>query len=242
MRYRGLMLVVAGALAVLAALGIYRAGTASVPEQEVTPVRQQAMGGVSVAGLGTADGRPDTAYVNLGFTAENKSLATARNEAAAQMTEVLDKIKQLGVAEKDIQTSNYSIWHDPERGVFVVSNEVQVVIRNVEASSRLLDGAIAAGANRVHGVSFAIENREALEAQAREKALQEARAKAEELARLGGVTIGAPIAISEGTTQPEPMYYREMAVAAEDAAGRATPIEPGELKVQVTVQVTYAIE
>ncbi len=242
MRYR-VFLMVAGIAAVLAALGIYRAGTASVSKQEATPVRQQAVGGVSVAGVGEVKARPDTAYVNLGFSTENTSLAAARNEAATRMKAVLDKIRQLGVAEKDIQTANFNVWRDQERNVFVVSNEVTVIVSNVEASSKLLDEAVAAGANNVHGVSFGIENRAAWENQAREKALQAAKAKAQELARLGGVRIGAPVAISEGATAPEPLYYRDMAggQAAEDM-GAPTPIEPGQLTVTVNVEVTYAIE
>ncbi|MDP9381394.1 MAG: SIMPL domain-containing protein [Chloroflexota bacterium] len=232
--------VVAAALA----LGLYRAGAASElqrpQQQEVGQVSQQTTGGITVSAEGSVDAPPDTAYLNLGFTAENTSLQPARQEAAAKMSAVIEKIKQLGVAPKDIQTASYNIWRDQERGVFVVSNDVRVVVRNVASASKLLDSAIAAGANNVQGVSFGIENRAALEAQAREKALQQARSKAAELARLGGVTLGGPVAISEGVAMPIPMYAAD---AATGGAGRAesSPIEPGQLAVNITVQVTYAI-
>jgi uncharacterized protein YggE len=241
-RYKGALTALAVVAAVALALGVYRAGSASAPrQQEVGQVRPQAMGGISVAGTGTVVARPDTAYLNLGFTAEDASLNAARQRSATQMSDVLAKLKQLGVAAKDIQTSSYNIWRDQERKVFVVSNTVNVTVRNVAASSRLLDAAVAAGANNVQGVGFGIENRAALEAQAREKALQQARAKAAELARLGGVRLGGPVAISEGVSMPEPMYAREMSTGAASVQNASTPIEAGQQSVQVNVQVTFAI-
>jgi uncharacterized protein YggE len=241
MRYRGLLAVLAAVAAVALAVGMYTAGSASAPRQEGAQVRTERVGGVSVSGEGAVTARPDTAYLNLGFTAENASVDAARTQAAENMTAVLNRIKALGVAEKDIQTSGYHIHRDTERKVFVVSNQVSVTIRDVDASGKLLDGAVAAGANSVHGISFGIEDRAALESRARAEALRVARAKAEELARLGGVQIGAPVAISEGVSDP-PIIYQERAMAASaDSAGAPTPIEAGEMEVRISVQVTYGI-
>ena len=240
MRNRWLIGVLTGVVVAALALGVYWAATTYDRGAQAQEVRQPSGIGVSVSGEGSVDARPDTAYVNLGFQTENSSVETARQEAAQQMNAVLARIKALGVDEKDIQTSNYSIWRDTERDVFVVSNTVQVTIRRIDPSGRLLDEAVKAGANNVNGISFGIEDRAALERQARERALQNARAKAEELARLAGVQIGNPISISEGA-QP-PIIYEPMAVgqaaAAEDAR---TPIEPGQQKVTINVEVTYAI-
>lgn len=231
----------AGVVAVGLALGIYRAGVASSPRQEGR-VAQRA-GGISVSGEGAVSAKPDTAYLNLGFTAQAPSVADARRESASSMAAVIGKLKQLGVAEKDIQTSGLNIYRDQERGVFVVSNEVRVTIRDVGASSKLLDGAVAAGANSVQGLSFAIEDRAALEDQAREKALQQARAKAEKLARLGGVRLGGAVAISEGVAAPDPMLYgRALDTGGASAANMDTPIQAGQMEVRLSVQATYAIE
>ncbi len=196
--------------------------------------------GITVSGEGTVEARPDTAYITLGFTAENQSVGIAQKEAAEKMAAIVEKLKALGIAEKDIQTANYSIYRDQQRKLFVVSNDVRVVIRDILSSSKLLDGAVAAGANSVHGISFGIENRTVLEKQAREKAMQDAREKATELARLASVTLGGPTAISEVTPQG-PVVYAE-AMARDSAAGSRTPIETGELTVRMNVQVTYAIE
>lgn len=232
--------VFAGVVAIALALGVYRAGAARALEPGEVTRAGTATGGISVSGEGSVDGRPDTAYINLGFVSENKSLTAAQKDSAAKMTAVLNKIKGLGVAEKDIQTSNYNIWRDTERGVYVVSNDVSVTIRNIASSSKLLDGAVAAGANSVNGISFGIENRAALEKQAREKAIANAKSKADELARITGVAIGAPIAVSEGAVSPPVMYERNEATA--DAGQASTPIEPGQLKVSISVQITYAIK
>ena len=203
-----------------------------------TPIEQRA--GITVSGEGTVEARPDTAYITLGFTAQNQSVGIAQQEAARNMSAIVEKLKALGIVERDIQTANYGIYRDQQRRLFVVSNDVRVVIRDIQASSELLDGAVAAGANSVHGISFGIEDRAALEKQAWEKAMQNARAKAGELARLASVSLGGPTAISE-VTPPGPVVYAE-AMARDSAAGSQTPIEPGELTVRMSVQVTYAIE
>lgn len=247
------------AMAVALALGIYGAGLARSAEppttQEVSGktagcadcgpgpgrvVKTMADGGISVSGEGSVDGRPDTAYINLGFQARNTSLSAAQQEAARKMNDVLTKIGALGVAEKDIQTSNYDIYREEQHDVFVVSNSVSVTVRNIGSAGELLDRAVAAGANSVNGISFGIEDRTALEKQARETAMAAARSKAAELARLGGVKLGKPVSISEGTAPPPPVMY-EMARAAAPADA-ATPIEPGQMKVTINVQVKYAIQ
>ncbi len=202
------------------------------------PTEQRA--GISVSGEGMVEARPDTAYITLGFTAENQSVGIAQKEAAQNMSAIVEKLKALGIAEKDIQTANYSIHRDQDHNRFVVSNDVRVVIRDVQASSTLLDGAVAAGANSVHGISFGIEDHTVLEKQARGKAMQDAREKATELARLASVTLGGPTAISE-VAPPGPVVYAE-AMARDLAAGSQTPVEPGELTVRMSVNVTYAIE
>jgi hypothetical protein len=231
----------AGVVAIGLALGIYRAGMASVPPEPTAQAQGEQRGGISVAGEGTVEARPDTAHITLGFTAENALVDVAHKQAAQNMAAVVERITALGVAAKDIQTANYSIYRDPRRKVFVVSNDVRVVIRDIQASSKLLDGAVAAGANSVHGISFTIEDRTALEKQAREKAMQNARGKAMELARLGDVTLGKPITISE-SAPPGPIPYAEAEMRGAAAADVATPVKPGELTVRMSVNVTYAIE
>jgi uncharacterized protein YggE len=103
----------------------------------------------------------------------------------------------------------------------------------------VLDGAVSAGANSVYGVSFEVEDTSKLEASAREKAIADANARAASLAQLAGVSVGQVLTISEVVGGPGPLVL-ERAVAL--GAGGGTPIQPGEFEVNVSVQVTYAIQ
>ncbi len=238
-RWAGIVL---GLAAVAVLFGVYNARAAGSRSPAAQEGERVVIGqGVSASGTGFVEARPDTAYITLGFTAQNASVVRAQNEVAETMNAIIAKIRALGVAEKDIQTSNHTIWRDQERKVFVVGNDVRVTVRDIDSSAQLLDEAVQAGANSVQGISFGIENRTALERQARERAMADARSKATELARLGGVALGEPVSISEGVSSPPPIIYERMAgdMAAAEAG---TPIEPGQLRVDINVQVTFAIK
>lgn len=204
---------------------------------------QTNVGGISVSGEGFVETRPDTAWVHLGFTTQNTSLAAARQETAANMAAVLDRLRDLGVAAEDMQTSGYNIWQDEKRRHFVVSNGVSVTIRDVDSSSKLLDEAVAAGANQVRGVSFGVRERAEFESQARAMAMRDAQRKAGELARLGGVELGAPVLISESHGYGSHMHGEWTLAAATGEMGSVDmPVEAGQTSVNINVQVTYAIK
>lgn len=225
-----------------------RVGAAPPAQSEPTvtppspsPATEYNGGGISVVGHGSVLARPDTAYINLGFQAENTSAKQAQAEAASKMNAVIEAVRAQGIAQADIQTSNYSIWRDPQRNVFTASYELRVTIRQIDKSSGLIDAVVNAGANSVSGISFGIENTSALEKQAREKAMNEAAANAAELARLAGVKLGPAVSISENAAMPPvpyPVMGREMGAPAADAS---MPIEPGKNEITVNIQVTYAI-
>jgi hypothetical protein len=118
---------------------------------------------------------------------------------------------------------------------------IQVTIRDLDTVGDVLDAAVEAGANNVWGVSFGLDNTDALEEQAREKAVADARARAESLAKLNGVTAGDVIAISEVIgSGPSPMYAEAAAYRGLGGGGGA-PVEPGELTFSTQVQVIYGI-
>jgi uncharacterized protein YggE len=168
------------------------------------------------------------------------------------MTALLAKLKEMGIADKDIQTSNYSIYTEqfpppmPAEGqvvgqaapVYHVSNQVNLTVRDTDKLGDVLDGAVSAGANSVYGVSFEIEDTSTLEASAREKAIADAKARATSLAQLSGVSVGEVLTISEVVGGPGPLVFER--AMAQDVGG--TPIQPGEFQVSVSVQVTYAIQ
>jgi uncharacterized protein YggE len=158
-------------------------------------------------------------------------------------------LEELGIAEKDIQSAQYSIYYEQEpyqpfareegavaepQGVYRVSNMLAVTVRDVEKAGEVLDGVVAAGANQVWGVSFTVSDDQKWQSEARKKAMADARSRAEELAGLAGVELGDVLSVSE-------VIGGGMTVYAERAMGGGGGIAPGELEMTTQVQVTFAI-
>jgi len=210
---------------------------------------QQPIRTITVVGQGKASGAPTVAHINIGVETSAPSAQEAMDANRARMAALLEKVKALGIADKDIQTSNFSIYTE-QRPVamgsgteeftvaYRVSNQVSLTIRDVAKLGDILDQAVAAGANNIYGVYFGMESTAELEAQAREKAIADANARAEALASLSGVSVGEVITISEVIGTPGPVYY---GLAKVEGMGGATPIQPGEYEMTMSVQVTYAI-
>ncbi|WP_437319680.1 SIMPL domain-containing protein [Sorangium sp. So ce385] len=274
----------------------------ATPPQAVHPESHT----ITVVGRGEVHTKPDVARAQLGIEVLAPSVNEATKSAAARMNEILAALRKLGVADKDIQTSNYSIqlmrqadvppWMLPPQPLaapaaaapaapaapaaspaapagrgpkpapapapkppappdlappqaappayyYQVSNTVTVVIRNLDQVGPVLDAVVAAGANNVWGVSFGLDKTEPLEAQAREKAIADARARAEALAKLQGVSLGGVVAISEivDSGPRGPMYAPRLA-AGTMSADAATPVAPGEVQFGTQVKVIYALE
>jgi len=156
------------------------------------------------------------------------------------------------VADKDIQTEYFSIYKvtrwdpDTEQEMVLgyrVSNVVTAKIREVEEAGTIIDAVARAGGDltRVDDISFSVDDPSVYHEEARQEAMADAQAKAEQLARLGGVRLGKPTYISENIYMPYPVY-REAAMEVPAApAAPPTPISPGEMEISLTVQVAYAI-
>ena len=143
-----------------------------------------------VTGSGSVVGEPDIATLNLGVSAEKASVEEAREIAASAMTTLIASLKENGVAEKDIQTENFSIYPQYDyknngrvlRG-YRVNNTVSAKVRELETLSDVIDGAAAAGGDIVvvNSIQFMIEDSTALQTQARTLAVKNAEAKAQTL-------------------------------------------------------------
>jgi uncharacterized protein len=206
---------------------------------------------IAVTGRGEVSVRPDTALVRLGAESRRPTLDEATMDVAQRMTTVLERVKALGVSDKDVATVRYAVeplqppaprspdGGDPARIVgYRVSNVVQLKVRDVAAAGRVVDAAAAAGANVIQGVSFTLEDRAAAEAAARARAVASAQRTASELARAAGVGLGRLLSLEEGVAARP--------LADGFAVARSTvgpgPIEAGELQVVVTVEARYAID
>lgn len=208
--------------------------------------------GITVAGEGKVTGEPDLAVISLGVNTLAPTVAEARDRAAQTLQAMVDSAKANGIDEKDLQTNQLSIGpeydyrnNEPVLRGFRITNTLTVKIRDIDNTSKVLDDAVVAGGDltQVQGISFTIDDPTTLQATARDRAVADARTKAEALASAGGVKVGRPIQISESSYQPIP-YAADAALAERSAAGAvpSTPIEAGELDVLVTVSVTFEIE
>lgn len=207
---------------------------------------------ITVVGEGKVTIKPDIARANIGVEVMRKSVKEASDANKAALESVLDTLKQNGIEEKDIQTSGFSIYAErfgPEGPLpedqtnYRVSNNVSVVIRDLEKVGAILDAAIEAGANNIYGIEFGLDNTESAQAEARKEAVTNARAKAEELAELNGVTVGMVVSVSE-VVGNNGGYYNASNFTQLDRAmggGGGTPVTPGELNLTMQLQVVYAI-
>lgn len=201
---------------------------------------------LTVTGRGEVSFRPDMAEITIGVVTENRSSQTAASENARVSQQVQDAVRKLGIADRDIQTINYSVQpvynHQQNRPPVLtgyrVYNQVRIKVREMGKIGDVIDAATAAGSNTIENIQFSSSKPDQYEGEALEKAVQEARRKAQRIARAAGQTLTRILEINENSGfRPVPMY-----MAARGAAAEAnTPINPGELTATASVTVTYGI-
>jgi len=190
---------------------------------------------------------PDIADISAGVTTQAMTAVEAMRLNAREMTAVIARMRSLGIAEDDIQTTGinlnaqYDYDRENQRQVFrgyQVSNRVSVTVREVQDIGPILDALVAAGTTDLSGPSFRIDDDSAAKAQAREAALQTAMARAGQYAGWAGYSGVRLLEVSENiaSSQPRPMM-RSMAMA--ESADVSTPVQPGQVSTGVTLTVKY---
>jgi len=200
---------------------------------------------ISVTGEATISVAPDQAQIDGGVTTEAKTAREASDANNAAMGKVLQALKGAGIAEKDFQTSRLSLQPQsaPNRtGPAVIvgyraSNHVTIRLRDVTKVASVIDTLVGAGANDIGGINFMVSQASKLLDDARGQAIADARRKAEIYAKAAGVTLGAPISISEDGA-PGPVFRGKMVAGMAAAA----PVAQGEETLAVTVSVAWTIK
>ena len=200
---------------------------------------------ISVTGEATVSVPPDQAQIDGGVTSEAKTAREASDANNTAMGKVLLALKGAGIEEKDVQTSRLSLQPQsaPNRTgpaaivSYRASNRVTVRLRDVTKVANVIDTLVGSGANDIGGINFAVTQASKLLDDSREQAVADARRKAEIYAKAAGVTLGAPLSISE-QGGPGPMPYRRMAAGMAASA----PVAQGEETLAVTVSVSWAIK
>lgn len=197
----------------------------------------------------TVDSRPDIATVYAGVSTQAQTAVAAMQDNAKKMSAVVARIKALGIAEDDIQTSGISLssQYDYDQATrsqvfrgYVASNRVSVKLRKVDETGRVLDALVAAGANDIGGPDFSVDDDTKQQADARRNALARAQAQATEYARLSGYSGVKLLEINESISGVRPPVPVLQAYRAE-VADASTPVQPGLVGTVVNVTVKYEL-
>jgi uncharacterized protein YggE len=224
-------------LLALASLGLIAlAGAVGLPGRAVAQAGDPSADTVTVTGTGTVSAAPDEARMSFGVETRRPTAQAAVAANGDAMRKVVAALRQAGARE--IATQWVSVYpFTAEDGTvqgYAASNSVSAV-SDVETAPALIDAASAAGANQVSGPGLTSTNADALYRQALAKAVDDARAHADVLAKAAGRPLGPITAIVEGGAQPVPLS------AKADAVSSGTPIEPGQQETTATVSVTFSL-
>jgi uncharacterized protein YggE len=218
---------------------------------------------ISVSGRGAAVAATYLADVNIGVTTRSTTAQAALASNSERMSTLRGLLKERGVADADVQTSQFSVVPvygqalptapgqplqpdaSPKIAAYQVQNMVRITIRDLAKLGALLDVLVGAGANQIYGVNLRSDDADSLD-EARKKAMADARRKAELLAGEAGMTLGAAISIREDTppqygygSVPPPSGPYAMAPAV---PGMSVPISPGEQEREARVFVVYELK
>ncbi len=207
---------------------------------------------LAVSGNGTVYLAPDIAYIYVGVHNQDAVIATAVNNNNTQTQALVDALKAAGVAEVDIQTSNFSVYnntsYDQITGqsngtVYAVDNTVYVTVRDLSMIGKLLNTAVGAGANNINSITFDVADKSAALTEARQKAMANASSLASELAATAGVNLGPIQNVSYSDNSPTLYAYGKGGGGGASAAPNASvPIQPGLTEITVTVSVSYSLK
>ncbi len=203
---------------------------------------------ISVTGVGRVAAAADLLLLSLAVETQAVTISDALIENNKQAAAVLSALKDHGIQERDIQTTQLSInpvmerqapgdTHPPKIVGYRIRNGLSAKLRDIQGAGAVIDAAVQAGgdATRIEGVSFSFADPSSLLGEARKRAIDDARDRAQQLTDGFGVGLGNVISISESNLSGRPTT-REFAFAAD-----STPILPGESEVALQVTVSYEI-
>lgn len=253
------ILITTGCLLLLAVLLVTAGcnGITSPPSRTTTGGASSQNTGIWVSGMGEVSVTPDIAVLQIGVEAQEITVVEAQAQASVAMEKVMKALTDSGVKSEDIQTQYFSIrqrtrWEDfTDEEIIVgyrVTNTVTAKLRDIENVGSIIDAAVMAGGDliRIDDISFTVEDPSAYYDEAREMATEDARAKAEKLAKQTGVKLGDPTYVSESTYTPSSYgsisYGLSAPVPAPAPVIVAPSTSPGQVEVTLTVQIAYSIQ
>ncbi|NTV37962.1 MAG: SIMPL domain-containing protein [Anaerolineales bacterium] len=206
---------------------------------------------ITVTGNGKVVLAPDIATINVGVHTEDPDVAAALAQNTAKAREVVDTLGRLGVKPEDIQTVNFSIYPIDKYGpdglmigkYYSVDNTIYITVRDLARMGETLSAVVEGGANNIYGITFDVADRTKALSDARKAAVLDARAQADELAKLAGVTIARIQNLSISSyAQPVPMYANGFGGGGYMEAAAPVPVSGGQLVISIDAYVTYEIK
>lgn len=204
---------------------------------------------INVDGEGRVTVVPDIATLSLGVETRGESVETAQGENTRVMNNMIEQVKAVGVVSDDLQTVNYNVREDrrwnPETQDYdslgwVVSQTLEVTLRDVDLVPEVLSVAGKNGVTNVNGPNFRVDDPESQMASARKEAVADAKEKAEAIAEALGVELDGVVAYDEFTGGPP--VFRAFSTIAESADAEVVPeIETGTEELKLNVNITYRI-
>ena len=249
-----------GLLSISQAIGIYSTVVSTKRERDT----------ITISAQGKVESKPDLATVDMSVISDAKKTQDAEKKNTTISNKLIEELKKLGIAQDDIKTSNYQIYpiYDynsgvgikgstapsdstlPERSIsqpqiigYTVRHTLTVKIRKIDAVGNVLKTAAGLGVSEISSVLFSIDDPDALKQQARVKAFENAKAKAQTLADAGGVRLGKIVSFKEEETSLPPWIYGREVESDKSVGGAVAPtIEPGTQDVIITVIVVFEIK
>ena len=230
-------ILLAGAALVLSPMSIAQAANVEIMAQN--PV-------IELSVSEQVDSAPDTATFSTGVETKAPTATQALRDNSAEARAVIDRLKSLGIAEKDIQTTginlraDYDYDRDSRENRFVgyvVSNQVSAKVRDLPKLGKILDALVSSGATNLNGPSFSISDDSKLKDVARERALANAKSRAMTYARAEGYSGVRVLSINESMSHQSdaPMMRMEASAGSSDVP----PIAPGQVGTVVSLNITY---
>jgi uncharacterized protein YggE len=204
---------------------------------------------ISLSGHGEVRATPDIAYVTSGVVTQGATAAEALAANTKAMTDLFAALKDSGIEDRDVQTSNFSVQprydfsnnQAPKMVGYDVSNNVTVTLRKVDTLGTLLDRMVQSGSNQISGISFDVSKPEDAMDEARKLATEDATRKAKVYAKAMGIELGNVMQVSEGSAAQPPMPMVRSTMMKADAAP-PVPMAAGEQTLAVDVNVIWEIK
>ena len=239
-----LRLLTAGIIAIMLVASFFIGGNFN---QSVANAATEGQGGViAVNGEGSVKVKPDIAYLSLGVQTKNSNAKVAQTENATKMNSIMSSLRQLGIKEDDVQTTQYSIYpnhqYNPSTGKstidgYTVQNMVRVIIRDINSVGTVIDTVAKNDSNVINGIEFGLADSSKYYIEALTNATKDAKSKADAIAKAIDVRINKPSKVLE-SGHSAPIIYQNRAMM-DMKLEAATEISSGMLEVKASVVVEY---